>query len=59
MYSYTEDTYEELALTTTYHGQTYLFVGLLGLHQSERNVFADARKLTTWAYLNLSDRQAL
>lgn len=59
MYSYTEDTYEELALTTTYHGQTYLFVGLLGLHQSERNVFADARKLTTWAYLNLSDVKIL
>ena len=59
LYSYTEDTYEELALTTTYHGQTYLFVGLLGLHQSERNVFADARKLTTWAYLNLSDVKIL
>lgn len=59
MYSYTEDTYEELALTTTYHGQTYLFVGLLGLHKSEQNIFADARKLTTWAYLNLSDVKIL
>lgn len=57
MYSFTEETYEELVLTTTYRGKTYLFVGLLGLHQSERNVFADARKLTSWAYLNLSDRK--
>ena len=55
MYSYTEETYEELVATTTYHGKTYLFVGLLGLHQSERNVYADARKLASWAYLNLSD----
>ena len=57
MYSYTEGTYEELVMTTTYRGKTYLFVGLLGLHQSERNVYADARKLTSWAYLNLSDRK--
>ncbi len=57
MYSYTEETYEELVMTTTYRGKTYLFVGLLGLHQSEQNVFADARKLTSWAYLNLSDHK--
>ena len=57
MYSYTEETYEVLALTTTYRGKTYFFAGLLGLHESERNVFADARKLTSWAYLNLSDRK--
>ncbi len=57
MYSFTEDTYEELVATTTYRGKTYLFVGLLGLHQSERNVYADARKLTSWAYLNLSDHK--
>lgn len=56
-YSYTEDTYELMAATTTYHGMTYLFVGLLGLHQSEYNIYGDARKLTTWAYLNLSDRK--
>lgn len=57
MYSYTEETYEELVATTTYRGKTYLFVGLLGLHQSERNVYADARKLSSWAYLNLSDHK--
>lgn len=57
MYSYTEETYEVLALTTTYRGKTYFFAGLLGLHQSEYNVFSDARKLTSWAYLNLSDRK--
>lgn len=56
-YSYSEATYEMLACTTTYRGKTYFFAGLLGLHESERNVFADARKLTTWAYLNLSDRK--
>ena len=56
-YSYTEETYEVLAMTTTYRGKTYFFCGLLGLHQSEQNVFADARKLTSWAYLHLSDRK--
>ncbi len=58
-FSYTSDTYANLALTTTYHNMTYLFVGLLGLNESERNVYADARKLTTWAYLNLSDRKVI
>ena len=38
---------------------TYMFVALLGLNESEKNVYADARKLTTWAYLNLSDRKIL
>lgn len=56
-YSYSEATYEMLACTTTYRGKTYFFAGLLGLHESERNVFSDARKLTSWAYLNLSDRK--
>lgn len=58
-FSYTTDTYAELVATTTYHGKTYLFVGLVGLNEAERNVFADARKLTTWAYLNLSDRKVI
>ena len=44
-----------MALTTTYRGKTYFFAGLLGLNESERNIYADAKKLTTWAYLNLSD----
>ena len=58
-YSYTEETYASLVLTTTYRGSTYFYAGLLGLNESERNVFADARKLTTWAYLNLSDRKLI
>lgn len=58
-HSYSEGTYANLAATTTYHNMTYLFVGLLGLNESEKNVYADARKLTTWAYLNLSDRKIL
>lgn len=54
---YTSATYGGIALTTTYRGKTYFYAGLLGLDESERNVYADARKLTTWAYLNLSDRK--
>ena len=59
MYSYTEATYAGIALTTTYHGKTYFFAGLLGLHTSEQNVYADAKKLTSWAYTSLSDYRIL
>lgn len=58
-YSYTEATYAGIALTTTYRGKNYFYAGLLGLNESERNAYADARKLTTWAYLNLSDRKMI
>ena len=58
-YSFSEKTYANLVVTTTYHNMTYMFVGLLGLNESEKNVYADARKLVTWAYLNLSDRKLL
>lgn len=58
-YSYSEKTYANIVLTTTYHNMTYLYVGLLGLDESEENVYADARKLTTWAYLNLSDHKVM
>lgn len=58
-FSYSEKTYANLVVTTTYHNMTYMFVALLGLNESEKNVYADARKLTTWAYLNLSDRKIL
>ena len=58
-YSYSENTYANIVLTTTYRDMTYLYVGLLGLNESEENVYADARKLITWAYLNLSDRKIL
>ena len=46
-------------MTTTYRGQTYFYAGLLGLNGSARNAYADAKKLTTWAYLNLADRKLL
>ena len=58
-FSYTDETYQNIALTTTYKGKTYFFAGLLGYNRSEENVYADARKLTTWAYLNLSDRKVI
>lgn len=59
MYSYSEKTYAGIALTTTYHEKTYFYAGLLGLNESERNAYADAKKLATWAYLNLSDLKVL
>ena len=58
-FSYSEKTYSNLVVTTTYHNMTYMFVGLLGINESEKNVYADARKLITWAYLNLSDRKVI
>ena len=58
-HSYTNETGAGIVLTTTYHGQTYFFAGLLGLNTSEKNVYSDAKKLTSWAYLNLSDRKVL
>ena len=58
-FSYSEKTYANIVMTTTYHNMTYMYVGLLGLNESEKNVYADARKLVTWAYLNLSDRKIL
>lgn len=58
-YSFGDKTYEGIALTTTYRGKTYFFAGLLGKGTSEENVYADAKKLTTWAYLNLSDRKVI
>ena len=47
------------AATTTYSGKTYLFVAMHGKNASEQNVFVDARRMTTWAYLNLTDRKVI
>lgn len=58
-HSYTKETGAGIILTTTYRGQTYFFAGLLGRNDSEKNVYSDAKKLTTWAYLNLSDRKVI
>ena len=57
--SYTQATWANMALTTTYRGKTYFFAGLLGKMESEENIYADVKKLTTWAYLNLSDRKMI
>lgn len=56
-YSYDPDSDAALALTTKYRNSTYLFVAMNGLSEAEENVYVDAKKLTTWAYLNLSDRK--
>ena len=58
-YSYSDLTFAGMVMTTTYREKTYFFAGLLGLNESERNIFADGRKLTTWAYLNLVDRKVI
>ena len=48
-----------LVVTTTYRGKSYIFVAMNGLNTSEKNTFADARRMTTWAYLNLYDRKVI
>lgn len=58
-YFYTAETYGGIVTTTTYRGMSYFYAGLLGLNESERNVYSDAKKLTTWAYLNLTDRKMI
>ncbi|MBQ3266272.1 MAG: hypothetical protein IJH07_10905 [Ruminococcus sp.] len=58
-YSHTDSTFAGLVVTTTYRGKSYFFAGLLGKNESEENVNSDAKKLTTWAYLNLSDRKVV
>lgn len=59
VFTYTSATYANIVLTTTYRGKTYFYVGLLGLDESERNTFSDAKRMTTWAYLNLSDSKMI
>lgn len=58
-FSYTDTTRAGIVLTTNYGGMTYFYAGLLGQNKSEQNVYIDARKLTTWAYLNLSNRKIM
>ena len=48
-----------LAVTTTYRNMSYLFIALRGKNEAEENVYTDARHLTTWAYLNLSDHKVV
>ena len=48
-----------LVVSTTYKEKSYLFVALRGKNKAEENVFADARRMTTWGYLNLSDHKVI
>ena len=57
--SVTEATKAGIALTSLYHGERYFLAGLNGLSESEKNVYADTRKLISWAYLSLSDRKLI
>ena len=58
-YSYDATAKANIATTTEYSGKTYLFIAMHGKNSSEENVFADARRMTTWAYLNLADRKVI
>ena len=58
-YSYGSTCKANLVASTRYRGKSYLFIAIRGRNSSEYNVFADARKMTTWAYLNLSDRKVI
>lgn len=48
-----------IAVVTSYKDMRYIFVALRGKNEAEQNVFADARRMTTWAYLNLSDHKVI
>lgn len=48
-----------IIVTTEYRDMHYMFVALRGKNKAEENVFTDARRMTTWAYLNLSDRKVI
>lgn len=58
-YSFNKVAGASLVVTTTYKEKSYLFVALRGKNKAEENVFADARRMTTWGYLNLSDRKVI
>lgn len=58
-YSYNKVAGASLVVSTLYKEKSYLFVALRGKNKAEENVFADARRMTTWGYLNLSDRKVV
>lgn len=58
-YSFDKMAGASLVVSTSYKEKNYLFVALRGKNKAEENVFADARRMTTWAYLNLSDRKVI
>ncbi|WP_407384076.1 hypothetical protein [Ruminococcus sp.] len=57
--SVTGATKQGVGMTSLYHGKRYFFAALNGLNESEKNVYADARKLISWAYLHLTDRKLI
>ena len=58
-YAYDRVSGASLAVTTEYKDMHYLFIALRGKNAAEENVYADARRMTTWAYLSLSDRKVI
>ena len=58
-YAYDRVSGANLVVTTSYQDMRYMFVALRGKNEAEQNVFADARRMTTWAYLNLSNRKVI
>ena len=58
-YSYSITAGANIFVTTRYRGKSYFFVALRGKNKSEQNVFADARRMTSWGYLNLTDRKVI
>lgn len=58
-YAYDKKAGASLIITTSYQDKNYVFVAMRGKNEAEENVFSDARRMTTWAYLNLSDRKII
>ena len=58
-YTYDDVGKSNLVITTRYRNKNYLFVALHGKNTSEKNTFSDARHLTSWGYLYLSDRKVI
>ena len=58
-YSFDPTAKANLMCTTRYRSKSYIFVAMHGKNSAEENAFADARRMTVWAYLNLSDRKVI
>ena len=58
-YSFDPTAKANIMVTTRYRSKSYLFVAMHGKNGAEENVFADARRMAVWAYLNLSDRKVI
>lgn len=58
-YSFDPTAKANFMATTRYRGKSYIFVAMHGKNSAEENVFADARRMAVWAYLNLSDRKVI